>query len=763
MRILRSLKANGWLWCFVIFPLVAEADIWRDIALPEYAARTATESPRYYRALEADMAALRVQLALAPAESGQAIQNSHQISLPMPDGEMLRCWIEQSPVMAASLAERYPEIATYRIRGVDNSQLTGRLDLTPSGFHAMLSTPSGTIYIDPDSAGYYRSFYKADYAKSVGMTESPHVCHSVNHIKGEKLDQMVATAGKQTHSSGERRIYRLAVAATGEYTAYFGGDQSQALAQIVTAINRVNQIYGRDLAIQFQLVGNNDRIIYTDADSDPYTHTPSGIPTMLTENQQNLDFTLGSDSYDIGHLFGILGGGLASIGSVCQSFKAQAYTGTSQPDSDVFYIDFVAHELGHQLNANHTFNGTTANCGSINRVGSTAVEPGSGSTIMSYAGICGDENLQSNSDATFHALSIQEINRYINQEGGRLCGTLISTGNQAPMVDAGAVGEDGVYSIPVGTPFRLTGQAEDPDEDSLSYQWDEMDPGGEEGATDVDTIGTDIDQQDNPLFRSFLPTTSPDRYLPRLSSLLAGHEDIGETLPATSRQLNFRLTVRDGESGVASDDLAIDVDGSSGSFQVTGGSLNSGGQFNSGSSQSINWSTGGTEQSCAEVQITLLSLDEGGSPVNYCDYRDPGLAILNLGRYPNSGSALIEMPDLTLQQGRVMLACADGLFFNLSAQNFSIQGGSQEIASDCKPLDGTDLQHGTLFTDAGGATKFKSPGGGGVVWLLNLMLGLVSLFAICYRRALSSISFYLVMDNRFIGRVSCLSNAKLDV
>jgi hypothetical protein len=347
---------------------------------------------------------------------------------------------------------------------------------------------------------------------------------------------------------------------------------------------------------------------------------------------------------------------------------------------------------------------------------------------MSYAGICGDENLQSNSDATFHALSIQEMSSYINQGGGSQCGRLVTTDNRAPMVDAGIVGEDGVYTIPVETPFRLTGQAQDPDEDSISYQWDEMDAGGEEGATDADTIGTDLEQQNNPLFRSFLPTTTPERYLPRLSSLLSGSEDIGETLPATSRQLNFRLTVRDGESGVASDDLVIDVDDSAGSFQVTGGSLNSGGQFNSGSSQSINWATGGTEQSCTEIRISLLSLDQSDPPLNYCDYQDSGMTVLNLGHYPNSGVALVEIPDVALQKGRLMLACADGLFFNLSEQNFSIQGGSQEIASDCKPLDGTELQQGTVFTDAGGATKFDSPGGGGMLWLLNLILLLFSTY-----------------------------------
>jgi hypothetical protein len=709
------------------FPLIAQAAIWHDADQQAVAAKGVSAAKTYYRALQADRAALQSLLSSAPSESSFQADQGQPLELPMPDGQMQRFWVEVSPIMAPTLAERYPEITTYRVKGIDVPATTGRLDLTPRGFHAMLSTPAGTVFIDPDRTGLYRSFYKADYAKSVGSAHPPHICQHHPEHQAHSEDQSDVTAALVTHSSDQRRVYRLAVAATGEYTAYFDNSKSEALAQIVTAINRVNQIYGRDLAIQFQLVGNNHRIIYSDASSDPYSHSSSLIPTMLIENQNNLDHVLGADNYDIGHLFGIVGGGLASVGSACGNAKAQAYTGTSKPDSDVFYIDFVAHELGHQLNANHSFNGTTANCGGVNRVGSTAVEPGSGSTIMSYAGICGGENLQLNSNATFHAVSIQEIRRFVAVGGGQLCGTVVSTENRAPSVDAGRAGEDGVYTIPAGTPFRLTGEASDIDGDTLSYQWDEMDVGGETGGTDATTLGTDIPGEDNPLFRSYRPKATPERYFPRLTTLITGDPEIGETLPQTERQLNFRLTVRDGESGVASDDLEVAVDNRSGSFEVTGGSINSGGRFSSGSTQSIGWSTAATEQSCPEVEISLLSLNESDPPTSYCDYQDSGFEQLNLGRFPNTGSALLELPDITLSRGRMMLACADGLFFALSGASLEISGGALSVANDCKPLDGENQEHGTIFNDAGGATKFESPGGGGLIGWLNLLMGLIFL------------------------------------
>ncbi len=724
------MAVSGWLKgglaLLLSAPPLLHASLWQDSspAKPDLAVQSS--APVYYRALNLDRDALKARLDQSPLEVGILQSGGQTLELPLPDGGMTRLYVETSPIMAPELAQRHPEITTYRVRGIDEPELTGRLDLTPLGFHALLNTPAGTVFIDPDSTGGYRSFYKRDYARTHPLAGQDHVCHTPQHDSGS-LKQW-QSGGLQptarTLSGSQRRIYRLAVAATGEYTAYFGGNKDLALAQIVTAINRVNQIYGRDIAVQFQLVGNNDRIVYANPATDPYTQRAASIATMLEENQDNLDYTLGRRQYDIGHLFGLVGGGLATLGSACMNYRAQAYTGTPNPDSDVFYIDFVAHELGHQLNASHSFNGTTSNCSGINRNPDTAMEPGSGSTIMSYAGICGDEDLQSHSDATFHAVSIQEMQEFITLGNGRLCGSLVSTGNSAPQVDAGASGEDGPYVLPIGTPFRLTGQAQDAEGDPLSYQWDEMDAGGTTGATDADTIGTDIPGQSNPLFRSYLPVSTPERYVPRLSTLLSGQFGIGETLPDTERALNFRLTVRDGASGVGDDDLQIQVDPTLGVFAVSGGSLNNGGSYQGGSEQSLQWSVANTDSVCQQVRISLLSLNDSTAPTRYCDRNDEGMTVLDLGTYPNNGAAVVTLPEIGLLHARVMLACADGLFFNLSHNSIRILA-SGEVASDCRPVDGETREHGTVFTDADSATKFDSPGGGGLFWSLNLLLGVL--------------------------------------
>lgn len=724
MRLLRWIPAT----LVLLVPTITSAAIWSDVDEPELAAKSMDLATVYYRRLQADSNALRQMLDQAPLEENGS--SAVELELPLPYGSMQRFVVEESPVMAQPLASRYPGIRTFKVRGVDEPASSGRLDLTPQGFHGMLTTPAGTVFIDPDAEGGYRSYYKRDYAAVEGGRTAPLVClrHEGRQQDVQPFSGVSAQLAARAVSGAYRRIYRLAVAATGEYTAYFGGTVSAALAQIVTTINRVNQIYGRDLGVQFQLVGNNERIIFTDSGSDPYTHTSAGISTMLIENQRQLDFLLGMDNYDIGILFGTVGGGLASVGSACTIFKAQAYTGTPTPDNDGFYIDFVAHELGHQLNASHSFNGTTASCGGVNRVGAAAVEPGSGSTIMGYAGICGEEDLQSNSDATFHGLSIQQMNEFITLGEGSQCGLLTATGNNPPNVVAGDSPGNGVSIIPAATPFMLTGTASDPDGDTLSYQWDEMDAGGVNGATDATTIGTDLADGSNPLFRSFLPKQAPVRYLPRLGQLLTQQDDIGETLPQAGRTLNFRLTVRDGESGVASDDLAIEVDANQGPFRITGGDLNRSVFFTGGGIYTLEWDSAGTQADCPRVDVSLLSLSPGNPPATLCDVHDDGSDLLFLGEFDNSGSASIQLPVANIAHARIMLSCSDNPFFALSDATISVGGGEVDIPNDCRPLDGEDLEHGKIFTDADSAEKFDSPGGGGQLFWLVFVLAICPLF-----------------------------------
>ena len=241
---------------------------------------------------------------------------------------------------------------------------------------------------------------------------------------------------------------------------------------IVTAIARVNDIYKKDLAIQLELVPNNDDLIFLDKNTDEYENDANDDIDNVTSK---IDEIIGNNAYDIGHLFTVEGGGLAGLGSVCDSSrKGQGVTGVFAVslDRDAFYIDYVAHEIGHQFGANHTFNGTSLNCGSGNRNASTAYEPGSGSTIMAYAGICDDENLQSNSDAYFHAGSIQEILSFTANSGS--CGQPDDTGTMDTSLSVSA---ETSFNIPANTPFHLTANGSDSDGDPISYTWEQMDTG----------------------------------------------------------------------------------------------------------------------------------------------------------------------------------------------------------------------------------------------------------------------------------------------
>ena len=606
--------------------------------------------PASYRVLEFEINNLKNLLESAPEEfTIEASQNPSIVSLPMPDGRTEKFTFNFSPTMAPELQSQFPEIRTYTGQGIDDKAATLKMDLTPHGFHAMILSPNGRVYIDPYDKGNtrdYISYYTKDFIKE---NASPECELFIEDGKLEELNYLKENF-VLTPTGPQLRTYRLCVAATGEYTSFHGGTVPLGLAAVVTSVNRVNGVYEKEVAVRMVLIANNNLVIYTNAATDPYSNTNGS--TMLGQNISNLSTVIGNSNFDIGHVFSTGGGGVAYLGVVCTSNKAGGVTGSGAPIGDPFDIDYVAHEMGHQFSGNHSFNGSTGSCSGGNRNASTAYEPGSGSTIMAYAGICSPQDLQSNSDAYFHSVNFDEIVLYTNSGSGNSCPVTTATGNNAPIVTV----PTGGFAIPKSTPFSLTGSATDPNSDAMTYCWEEYDlgPAGAPGSPSGDA----------PIFRSWNPTTSQTRTFPRLSDLLNNTTVIGELLPSYARNLKFRLTVRDNRAGGGGVDRAqvnFTVDGNSGPFVVT--SPNTNVSWTGNTSQTITWSVANTTASpvsCANVRI-LLSTNGGNT-----------FATVILASTPNDGSEVITLPNLPTTQARIKVEAVGNIFFDISNVNFTI-------------------------------------------------------------------------------------------
>ncbi|MCP4768711.1 MAG: hypothetical protein GY875_20910 [Gammaproteobacteria bacterium] len=635
-------------------------------------ARAAQTSVRQY---QVDSLALRATLQRVTEVSGPGAQRI--IRLPMPDGSLADFEIYESPVMEAALAQRFPEIKTYKVYGIDDPLASGRLDMTPQGFHAMLHTSQGRLFIDPQESSQQPGRYQA---RSLSTSPSPgYSCGADDHgLSMTPAPQSAARAAERIR--GSILEYRLAVAATAEYVdAVSPGSVAGAQAAIVTAITRVNQIYERDLGIRLVLVGKNDRLI----ENGGNVHFSNGNGLrMFLENQAWIDSRIGKSKYDIGHVFGTGSGGLAFRGSACDSpNKAKGVSGIFNPLGDPFYIDFVAHEIGHQLNAEHSFNGTTTSCGT-GRIQNSAVEPGSGSTIMAYAGICGVENLQPNSDATFHAHSIAQIDSFTMAGGS--CYNRVSAIPANPNYPVVAALASRI--IPASTAFVLDGTASDADGNLLSYQWDQMDAGCPTNAT---SFGTDTGY--NALFRSYLPRSVSKRHFPALGTQLLGHYDDAEVVPCNTRDVNLRLTARDGFSGVGTANVRVSVQNTGVVFEIL--NLAAPQTIVDGASFDVTWRVAGTDQppiNCANVDIDLLTFADG-----YASY---SVHPLLLTPTPNDGSESVSIPaEKSHPRGRIRVKCSNNIFYDISDADLIIDG------TDPDPVTGnfSDTETLVFFNNRG--------------------------------------------------------------
>jgi uncharacterized protein (TIGR03437 family) len=611
----------------------------------------------------------------APMEFSKAAERDPVVmTLPMPDGKLARFRVAESPVMAPRLAAMFPEIKTYRGQGLDDPTATTRFDVTPAGFHAIVLSAQGTVIIEPAGAGHagqYVSYEQRAARKNTGsfhcLDPNANTTHSLTQPLLHSLSATVlATTGETL------RTYRLALAATAEYAqTYGGGTVAGALGAMTTTINGVAAIYERDLSIRLMLVDNETSIIFTNPATDPYTSNDA--KTLLTENQTVLDQRIGVSGYDIGfvldgHVYAFQPGfflfqGAGQFRSVCvngQKGKGVTILRSIEP-STISAIWDVAHEMGHQFGALHTFNGTTEDCGGESHFSQTAYEVGSGSTIMGYRGgtapngtylpLCTFEDLRS-TDTYFHATSIEQIVNFITLGSGSACPALTPTGNNAPTVEAGPD-----FTIPSQTPFTLTATASDTEADALTYCWEEYDLG---------TPGPPhTDDGSRPIFRSFAPVTSPARTFPRLSDVLSGVSTFGESLPVTTRTMTFRVTVRDnhaGGGGVNVDDMRVNVRADSGPFVVTDPGSST--TWTAGSTQTVTWNVANTANSpinCANVRV-LLSVDGGNT-----------FPFTLAASTPNTGTATVTIPNTPTSSARVKVEALGNIFFTISLPNFTIK------------------------------------------------------------------------------------------
>ncbi len=661
------------------FAGVAQQNFWKDASESEFSdIENRRITPNNYRTLKLDTLALKQFLADAPMEfSADAKKRQHVLSLPLPTGGFGRFAIVESPMMEPGLAINFPNIKTYGGQGIDDPTATIKIDWTDFGFHAMvLSKTSGQMFVDPFSMGN-----KTDYMAYARTDLSPKPFQEIGVLEIENQANLAAKTTIGVCLGSTLRVYRLALACTGEYAAFFGGTVNGALSGMVTTMNRVNGVYETEVAIRMVLIANNNILIQLNAATDGYTNN-DGV-ALLTENQNKVNGMIGSANYDIGHVFSTGGGGIAARGSVCDAGnKARGVTGSDQPTGDAFDIDYVAHEMGHQFNGNHTFNANSGggSCTNGTRNPGTAVEPGSGVTIMGYAGICGTADIASNSIPYFHAASFNEIGIFRTSGAGTACGTVTNTGNTPPVViDAG-----NNVVIPKGTPFVLKGQAVDANGDVLTYSWEETDPG---------TSGGNWNSGNKPFFRSFPPVTNSERYFPKLSALATSTTSIGEMLPQSSQALNFRLTARDnraGGGGVCFTDIVITV-ANVGPFSITSQWGPETWTANGTNQATISWSVASTNTAPINVShVDILFSTDGGLTWPY----------IIKSNTPNDGSESITVPAVATTNGRVMVKARDNVFFNINDAAITVN------VTSC-PAEGAIVTPSSTVTADAGSTQLN--------------------------------------------------------
>jgi subtilisin-like proprotein convertase family protein len=659
-------------------------------------------APKSFEVYQLNIGLFRSVLKQAIHRNENTANRGILMSFPNEKGILEKYRVYESSIMAESLQKKFPSIRSYIGEGIDNPGSTVRFSVGAQGLHAMfLNKSKQAFYIDPYSDERSYMGYSSKSLPSL----TPFICEFEDpgigsHKKTESISAKAANA-----NDGKLRKFRLAIATTGEYSQFHLSNQgistgssieekkTAVLSAIVTTMTRVNGIFERDVSLTMELVSNNSEIIFLDATTDGLTNNDGS--SLIDEGQSIIDNVIGVNNYDIGHTFSTGGGGLAQLNSPCTSGKARAATGSSTPIGDPYYIDFVAHEMGHQFGAHHTFNGNSGGCEGNGNIG-TAVEPGSGSTIMAYAGLCAPNNVESASDFYFHFISIREIWNNIS-DGNSKCAEIIETGNDAPVLP------DVVdYTIPVGTPFVLDVAATDPNDDQLTYTWEQLDI----ESTTYPLVST---ATEGPAFRSIPPSSSSARYFPDQNTVIAGSlSNTWEVVPTVARDMRFGVTVRDNNiqgGQTDSKETSITFHDGAGPFKVT--SQASSETWDAGTGKTISWDVANTSSAPINTNFVniLMSFDGG--------YTYPIVLASNVA---NDGSHEIITPNVTTDLGRIKVEGVGNIFYAMNAADISIQASEFIMEIDtpnkktCVPDEVSVTFDYKTFLDFNEETTFSATG-----------------------------------------------------
>ena len=626
--------------------------------------------PKDYKLFDLNATAIRQQLFTAINATGR---HSTIISLPNANGGLEQYEIFEASNFEPALQAQFPEIRAFSGRGITDPTAYLKLSYSPVSVKTMvLRSGNESEYIEPYSADH--TVY-AVFKPNATMERLPWTCSTPEQVMVSGLNERVQT-NLVGRSGGNVKTMRLAQSVTAEYSNYFGATSSSQVSLVLAAVNatltRCNGVYEKDLALHLNLVANTTSVFYYNSSTDPYSPA-SQMSNWNSQLQSTLTSVIGEANYDIGHLFGASGGGgnAGCIGCVCvNNQKGSGITSPADgiPEGDNFDIDYVVHEVGHQLGANHTFSMSNEGTG-VNK------EPGSGITIMGYAGIT-SQDLAPHSIPYYHQASIAQIQANLDTKS---CPVTTTITNSTPVVNAGAN-----YTIPKSTPFALTGSATDANTgDVLTYSWEQND-NASSSQTGTNSVAKE-NKSTGPNWITFSPSTSPTRLFPKLATILAGSNVSGpltggdagantEALSSVARTLNFRLTVRDNAPYSSSapvsvgqtqyDDMVVTVSSASGPFAVT--APNTAVSWAGNSTQTITWSVNGTTAapvSCANVKISIST--DGGNTFSTL-----------VASTANDGSEVVTIPNTPSTTARIKVEAVGNIFFDISNANFTITAGS---------------------------------------------------------------------------------------